>query len=526
MNKRLGYAPCWLGAAIIGMSLVGTTFAADDQPTVTFQDAATHQQRVAESAKTVDYGMLPSHTARKWVDRATKFAASTYPLTQSGKATGKNEQDVNLIYDPAKIWHAEKEGKATGPSFLTGTPTDSAASASALGSGFKTYNSSINKSDASTDQRSFDFVAIPQLAKQYGKITGTVTTVPLSHATPAGLGGAHNLSRGNYAEIANEMYTRGTLDLVFGAGHPMYDDSSRDITDPEKRNYNYVGGKETWELLKSGKHSNGWKLIETKADFEKLADGSLLMDEAFAHVTKLTGVPFVASTLQQGRTGARGVQTDAEVPAPYAVPMNTNVPDETTMIIGALNFLQKRSKESGNVGFYVMLEGGAVDWAAHANQKPRIVEEIQAHQKATVAVLEWLEKNDLLKETLVISTADHETGLVWGPESDKFAFDPIRDVNGDGVADFRFNSGGHSNSLVPFWVWGGNEVLFQGLTIKTDPEMGALYGPEYTRYLDNTDVFRLSSRAITDSRSGIRNVIVLIGDGMGLNAIGASNSVK
>ncbi|MDO4558200.1 MAG: alkaline phosphatase, partial [Planctomycetia bacterium] len=204
------------------------------------------------------------------------------------------------------------------------------------------------------------------------------------------------------------------------------------------------------------------------------------------------------------------------------IAMNENVPDEATMAVGALNFLKKRSEECGNPGFYMILEGGAIDWAAHANQKPRVVEETQMHQKATIAVLRWLKENDLLDETLVLSTADHETGLIWGPLSDRYAFDPLCDEDGDGTPEFRFNSGGHSNSLVPFWIWGANDVLLNGLTIREDPTMAGLYGKDYTRYSDNTDVFRLSARAITDDRAGIRNVIVLIGDGMGFNTLGAS----
>ena len=508
---------------VVGIS--GRTWGEDEKdPVVVLRDSADQEAAFSASAQSIDYGMISGADAAEWIDSAAKYACSTYPRTQEGKPNG-DAQDGRLVYDPAKIWRAESDGKATGPEFLTSTPTDSAAAATALASGRKTYNGSINWGNDSTAEIPVRLVAIPQLAKQYGKVTGSVTTVPLSHATPAGLGGAHNVNRGNYAAIANEMYDSGTLDLVFGAGNPCFDDSGREISDPEKRNYNYVGGPETWRALKTGVHSKGWKLIETKDDFTKLAEGTLLQDDGFAKVQRLTGVPQVASTLQQGRTGAKGAQKDETIPAPYEVAMNENVPNEATMAVGALNFLKKRSDEMGNPGFYMILEGGAIDWAAHANQKPRIIEEIRAHQEATIAVLEWLKKNDILKETLVLSTADHETGLVWGPQSDRYAFDPLGDADGDGCAEFRFNSGGHSNSLVPFWIWGSNAILMDGIAVREDPTMATLYGPEYSRYLDNTDVSRLAARAITDSRSGIRNVIVLIGDGMGFNAIGASNPV-
>ena len=533
MKRNIGWKSVLVAVAMMG---AGVTGPAQAQESVSLQASSVQKERIAESAATIDYGILPeSRSTAQWIAAARKFACSTYSLTTSTTPNGK-PQSERLIYDPAKIWAAEADGKATGPKYLTDTATDSAAAATALATGQKTYNAAINEGNDSTDSQKVRLQSLPELAKQEGKITGVVTTVPISHATPAGLGGAHNANRNNYAEIANEMFESGTLDLIFGAGHPWFDDDGRSLIhdrsglpiDPptNKSNYQYVGGEETWQKLKDGTHPGSWKLIDVREDFTNLANGATGPDMKYDGAKRLVGVAQVASTLQQGRGGAKGVQTDAEIPAPFSGRMNENVPTEASMTHGALNFLHNRSKESGDPGFWLMIEGGAIDWAAHANQKTRLIEETRGHQRTVFFVLQWLRDHKLLDRTLVIATADHETGLIWGPESDRFAFDPIRDIDGDGKPDFRFNAGGHSNSLVPLWVWGGDERLFEGLTIHEDPAMGPLYGDDCANYLDNTDVFRLSERAILDPSLGIDNVIILIGDGMGFNTLGATNSVR
>ena len=98
--------------------------------------------------------------------------------------------------------------------------------------------------------------------------------------------------------------------------------------------------------------------------------------------------------------------------APYTVPMNANVPDLATMTKGALNVLDANRK-----GFFLMVEGGAVDWASHANQPGRIIEEQVDFNEAVTAVCRWVRRNSSWDETLVIVTGDHETGYLWGPGS-------------------------------------------------------------------------------------------------------------
>ncbi|MGE5531529.1 MAG: alkaline phosphatase, partial [Bacteroidota bacterium] len=122
-----------------------------------------------------------------------KLAISTFP---SGSG-----------YDPALIWGdflCVKKGV-----------TDSAAAATALATGVKTYNGAIG---VSPDKQPVENVL--ERAEKRGMATGVVTTVPFSHATPAGFL-AHNEGRGNYCDIAQCM-ADSAADVVMGAGHPDY----------------------------------------------------------------------------------------------------------------------------------------------------------------------------------------------------------------------------------------------------------------------------------------------------------------
>lgn len=400
-----------------------------------------------------------------------RLACSTYPLNTATKPQKTNQQDPKVVYDALKAWNGEAAYR-----WLKSSATDSAAAATALASGVKTYNNAINWSDSDQPLRGR---TLPEIAHQLGKSAGVVTTVPWSHATPAGLGGAHDRDRDNYAEIAQEMLAAPYLQVIMGAGHPGYDDNGRAKQGeiPEK-DYRYVGGRQEWENLKTGRHAGGWVLIETKNDFRQLAEGDT--------PKKVLGTAQVATTLQQKRGGILGIVTPNE---PFAVPFNDNVPTLATMVEGALNVLDNNPN-----GFYLMVEGGAVDWANHANQLHRMIEEHCDFLAAVEAVVQWVEKHSSWEETLVILTADHDCGLLWGPDSDKQSFQPIQDRGPAKMPSARYNTTGHSNSLVPFYARGAGAEQFPKL-IRGRDEHAAQVWEISGDYVDNTDVFAVASAA-------------------------------
>ena len=395
----------------------------------------------------------------------SRYACSTYPLNTSTTPTGSPNQNLSLIYTPAKAWNG-----LGAYNWLQTSYTDSAAAATALSSGVKTYNSAINWTNTNhplTGQ------TIAERAKAAGRSVGTVSTVQWSHATPAALGGAHNISRDNYAAIANEMLNAPYLDVIMGAGHPSFDDNGQ----PAAGTAQYVGGTTTWNQLQNGTHPAGWSLVETKAGFEALTSGPT--------PNKVVGTAQVATTLQEERSGAS--PTDL----PYSDPRNANVPTLGTMTKAALNVLDNNPD-----GLFLHVEGGAVDWANHDNVPGRMVEELSEFNAAVQDVVDWVGAHSSWDETLLIVTADHETGLLWGPNSNTTAFTDLVNNGAGSMPGLRYNASGHSNSLVPLFARGAGSDLFASLVDGYDATAAAHWG--VGNYVDNTDVFRAMAAALPE----------------------------
>ncbi len=405
-----------------------------------------------------------------------KYACTTYPLTLSKRPTGNIVQVAALQYDAKRAWDTAPAWSLTGRTFagyqfLMGGATDSAAAATALATGVKTYNAAINWS---VTNRPLTAQTVAEIAKGRGKAVGVITTVQWSDATPAGLGGAHNVERHNYEQIANEMLGAPYLDVIMGTGNPDFDDEGR----PAKKKAGYVGGAATWQQLKAGTHPGRWRLIQTKAEFEALAAA------AHPEAKKVLGVPQVHATLQQARGKYRKGDT------PFREPLNATVPTLATMARAAINVLAQEPK-----GFYLMIEGGAVDWANHANQPARMIEEQIDFHRAVQAVVDWVEAHGSWSDTLVILTADHETGMLWGEKSNSVAFDPLSDRGKGAVPGLRHNSLSHTNSLVPLVARGAGCERLADLVRGQDAEAAGRWSFS-GQYLDNTDVFKVMQAAI------------------------------
>ena len=153
------------------------------------------------------------------------------------------------------------------------------------------------------------------------------------------------------------------------------------------------------------------------------------------------------------------------------------------MTKAALNIL-----DDDEDGLFLMIEGGAVDWASHSNQPGRIIEEEIDFNNAVDAVVNWVKKTSNWGETLVIVTGDHETGYITGPDSGDFGEGPIWNPlinNGKGnLPGMEFHSKSHTNSLIPFYAKGRFSYMFKQISHENfDPIRG--------RYIDNTDIGKL-----------------------------------
>jgi alkaline phosphatase len=426
-----------------------------------------------------------------------KFGVATTPLQSDG---------TYVPYDPAQAW-ANFTYVSSAMYGKSGSITESDMAATAIATGYKTskgvgWVSPASVSTAGSQQNILEY------AETLGKSTGVVTSKFFDDATPAGFV-AHKDNRDLYWTIADQMINLSAVDVIMGSGNPYFDNSGQPVNPSDWGDYTYSSSKPPYYLSQAtydalvagtaGGDANGdgtadpWTFVQTRNDFQKLAKGNT--------PARVFGLTQSAKTTQALRGG--------DVLAnPYVVPFNANVPTLAEMASGALNVL-----DNDPDGFVVMIEGGAIDDASHEGYAGRIIEEFGAFDDTVNTVLDWIDKNGGWDKNLLIVTADHETGYIWGPGSGYGLGDPTKvAAPADGVPDPNWwrpviNNGKkalpgftwnyvdshykfwHTNSLVPLWANGAGIGAFDALTTNTDLVRGA--------YIENTDIFTVMKEAIT-----------------------------
>ncbi len=418
------------------------------------------------------YGKLK---AQKYEDFPVQLFVSTYPAIA----------DDNDVFAPAVPYASCEAWKNF--DYVKNNVTCSSAAGTAISTGVKTQNGFLG-----VDVNKKKLTNLSELAKTKKKSAGVVTSVQWSHATPAAFA-AHNESRDNYSEIAKEMVINSQLDVIMGCGHPYFDNNGEKLK--AAKSYKYVGDSLTFYTLKSGSteyllngkqvkvndcdfdgKSDAWHFIESKSDFEKLTAGET--------PNRVLATAQVSKTLQQ----ERGLNNDNYLKAnkiteedPKELMKNKiqSVPDLKTMALGAINILDENKN-----GFFLMIEGGAVDWAAHSNQTGRMLVEEIDFNKAVDAVINWVEKNSSWEETLLVITADHETGYITPPlkEDDDWSRD-LEITPAGMLPKIQWNSTHHTNSLVPLYAKGAGAKYFSIFADHTDLVRG--------KYINNSEIAQM-----------------------------------
>ena len=230
--------------------------------------------------------------------------------------------------------------------------TDSAAGSSSWGGGNRVNNGALNVGPDGTSYK-----PILQKFKDGGKAVGCVTTVPITHATPAGFC-VSTKSRGSQEDIAT-MYLDLKFDVMMGAGI--------DYFSPEKR-------KDKRDLFAEFT-KNGIQVARSKAEMLSLKAGKPIL--GVFHGNEL---PFTLDHLSNSD-------------------LITTVPTLADMTRKAIEQLSKNPN-----GFVLQVEGGKVDWGAHANDVGALLYDQIAFDDAIAVAIEFAEKN---RDTLVVITTDH-----------------------------------------------------------------------------------------------------------------------
>ncbi len=234
--------------------------------------------------------------------------------------------------------------------------------------------------------------SILKVGEKNGYATGLVATSTITHATPATFI-ANDTSRGNYEAIALDFLLT-DIDVFIGGGLDNFTkrEDGRDLT------------KELEE--------KGYTVTRSMGELAGVTDGKLAAFTAEGSNPRAT----------EGRGDMLAIATKK-----------------------ALELLSQNEK-----GFFIMIEGSQIDWGGHDNDQDYVVTETLDFDKAVKVALDFAKADG---ETLVVITADHETGGMIV-------------LNGDfdsGSVETVFTTGGHTGQLIPVYSYGPFAELFTGI---------------------------------------------------------------
>jgi len=283
------------------------------------------------------------------------------------RKNGKGSNWLQL-YKDQKVTHALMD-TASASSIVT----DSSAGSSSWGGGVRVKNGVLN-----IGPNGEKHMPIWQKFKKAGKMAGCVTTVPITHATPAGFC-VNNDSRNAQEDIAQDYLALG-FDIMMGGGDKYFNAQSR---------------KDKTDMYATYK-AKGWQVVKTRQE--------MLLSAANKPVLGIFGEDALPYSIDR--------KNDAT--------LESATPTLAEMAQKAIDHM-KGSKN----GFVLQIEGGKVDWGAHANDVSALLYDQVAFDEAVKVAIDFAEKD---KETLVIITTDHgnaNPGIIYGKDAND-NFDSIQ----------------------------------------------------------------------------------------------------
>ena len=323
------------------------------------------------NATTLDVGILNKNKKAKNIIILVSDGMSTGTLNMAdlylSRKTGQGSNWLQL-YKDNRVNRALMD-MASANSIVT----DSAAASSSWGGGFRINNGGLN-----TGTKGEAYLPIWQKFKKAGIMAGCVTTVPITHATPAGFC-INSKRRGDQEGIA-EKYLTQKFDVMMGGGNNYFS--------PEHR-------KDKVDMYQKFE-SAGYQVVKTRTDMMKTNNK-----------TPILGV-FYNDGLPYTRDRASSKE------------LTEKIPTLAEMTQKAIDHMS-----SNEAGFVLQVEAGKVDWAAHGNDIAGLIYDQTAHDEAVKVAIDFAEKDE---NTLVIITTDHgnaNPGVIYGSKANK-QFDSIQ----------------------------------------------------------------------------------------------------
>lgn len=263
--------------------------------------------------------------------------------------------------------------------------TDSAAAGTALATGYKTNNGMISQLPNGEKLKSLRVIA-----QEKGMKTGIISSTRLTHATPASFI-TNNISRGNEAEMA-EDFSKSNIDFFAGGGYRFFTPKDGELISKRKDNRNLLTDLE----------KNGYKVFVGEENGDNLLEYTPKKGEKIFAALTPSHLPYEIDRLQNKATPSLSALTEKGI--------------------------EVLSKNNPN-GFFMMVEGGRIDHASHAQDAVGTIMDTIAFDEAIQIAIDFYKKNP--KDTLIIIAADHETGgmgLGFG-KNYKLNLEALKNVN-------------------------------------------------------------------------------------------------
>ncbi|MCO8121489.1 alkaline phosphatase [Stieleria sp. TO1_6] len=313
------------------------------------------------------------------------------------------------VFGGRSPWHERVGGRYLigGDRIRSHTVTDSASSATSLCSGIKTFNGSINVAVDGTQ-------VVPigrQLQSEQDFKVGVVTSVPVSHATPAAAY-ANNVTRKDYQDISRDLVGLPSsahrdnplpgVDVLIGGGwgEGKKEDKSQGNNFAQGNPYFHQDDIRASDLQNGGRYRVVQRAKGQPGRESLLAAAQTAADNSERllgfYGTKGGHLPFQTADGQYDPT------IDVKSTEMYSADDISENPTLADMTEAALMVLEQSID-----GFWLLVEAGDVDWANHANNLDSSIGAVISGEKAFLTVMDWVDRNAAWDHTAVIVTSDH-----------------------------------------------------------------------------------------------------------------------
>jgi alkaline phosphatase len=361
---------------------------------------------------------------------------------------------------------------------------DSANTATTLYTGVKSYNNAVG-----VDIYEKPLTTILRTAVNQGKSTGLVTSVPIDHATPGAA--AANVNRRNKYDVNATGTT--ALDnilqqelriyqptVLLGGGHPL-SNIKKPLPTGVEPDHTYISPK-TYQELAAVPDDNIYqyvfrerganaaqKLTKTAAKLDPNRGQRLL--GLYGARGQNGNIPVSSTNGNYSTTGldlfkvhgTRGLQPDTDRPligqettAQFIQKERNENPTLNDMTTAALNMLGKDPD-----GFWLMVEGGDIDWAAHDNNLDNLIGTTLDFDRAVGTVIQWIKSHGGWERNQLIVTADHDHYLTLNNDFP----DRLRRQGAESLTKLN-------TALEAGHYWGSQPIVAKDATGKELPETG------------------------------------------------------